>query len=50
MAVVLVTVKAERNGRSATFPEVYVWRFANKKITEFREFQVDEQTEDHFWS
>ena len=50
MAVVLVTVKAERNGRSATFPEVYVWRFANKKITEFREFQGDEQTEDHFWS
>jgi uncharacterized protein len=50
VVVVLVTVKAERNGRSATFPEVHVWRFANKKITEFREFQGDEQTEDHFWS
>ncbi len=46
----LVTVKAERNGRSAAFPEVHVWRVANGKITEFREFQGDEQTEDRFWS
>ncbi len=34
LVVVLVTVKAERNGRSATFPEVHVWRLANGKVTE----------------
>jgi|SRR5581483_2694170 len=50
VVVVLLTVKAERNGRSAAFPEVHVWRLANQKITEFREFQGDEQTEDRFWS
>ena len=50
VVVVLVTVKAERNGNSTAFPEVHVWRLANKKVTEFREFQGDEQTEDRFWS
>jgi hypothetical protein len=35
VVVVLVTVKAERNGRSAAFPEVHVWRLANEKVTEF---------------
>ena len=50
LVVALVTVKAERNGRSAAFPEVHVWRLANEKVTEFREFQGDEQTEDRFWS
>jgi DNA invertase Pin-like site-specific DNA recombinase/ketosteroid isomerase-like protein len=50
VVVVLVTVKAERNGRSAAFPEVHVWRLANEKVTEFREFQGDEYTEDRFWS
>jgi ketosteroid isomerase-like protein len=50
VVVALVTVKAERNGQSATFPEVHVWRLANAKVTEFREFQGDEQTEDRFWS
>jgi ketosteroid isomerase-like protein len=50
VVVVLTTVKAERNGRSAAFPEVHVWRLANGKATEFREFQGDEQTEDRFWS
>jgi ketosteroid isomerase-like protein len=50
VVVVLATVKAERNGLSAAFPEVHVWRLANKKVTEFREFQGDEQTEDRFWS
>ena len=50
VAVALVTVKAERKGRSAAFPEVHVWRLANEKVTEFREFQGDEQTEDRFWS
>ncbi|MBV9390015.1 MAG: nuclear transport factor 2 family protein [Chroococcidiopsidaceae cyanobacterium CP_BM_ER_R8_30] len=50
IVVALVTVKAERNGRSAAFPEVHVWRLANGKVSEFREFQGDEQTEDSFWS
>ena len=50
VVVALVTVKAERNGRSAAFPEVHVWRLENAKITQFREFQGDEQTEDRFWS
>lgn len=50
VVVALVTVKAERHGRSAAFPEVHVWQVANGKITEFREFQGDEQTEDRFWS
>ena len=46
----LVTVRAERNGRSAAFPEGHVWRLVNQKVTEFGEFQGDEQTEDRFWS
>jgi ketosteroid isomerase-like protein len=50
VVVALVTVKAERNGRSAAFPEVHVWRLANAKVTEFREFQGDERTEDRFWA
>jgi uncharacterized protein len=50
VVVVLVTVKAERNGRSAAFPEVHVWQLVNAKVTEFREFQGDEQAEDRFWS
>ncbi len=50
VVVALVTVKAERDGRSAAFPEVHVRRLANEKVTEFREFQGDEQTEDRFWS
>jgi ketosteroid isomerase-like protein len=50
VVVAVVTVKAERNGRPAEFPEVQVWRLANGKVTEFREFQGDEQTEDRFWS
>jgi uncharacterized protein len=48
--VVLVSVNAERYGRSAAFPGVHVWRLANEKVTEFREFQGDEQTEDRCWS
>jgi ketosteroid isomerase-like protein len=50
VVVAVVTVKAERNGRPAAFPEVQVWRLANGKVTAFREFQGDEQTEDRFWS
>jgi ketosteroid isomerase-like protein len=50
LVVALTTVRAERNGRSAAFPEVHVWRLANAKAVEFREYQGDEQTEDRFWS
>jgi ketosteroid isomerase-like protein len=50
VVVVLVTVKAKRDGRSAAFPEAHVWQLSNDKVTEFREFQGDEQTEDRFWS
>ena len=50
LVVALVTVKAERNGHSAAFPEAHVWRLANGKVKEFREYQGDEQTEDRFWS
>jgi len=49
VVVVLATVKAERHGRSAAFPEVHVWRVRNEKVTEFREFQGDEHIEDNFW-
>jgi len=50
LVVALVTVKAERNDRAAAFQEVYVWRLANGRATDFREFQGDEQAEDRFWS
>ena len=50
LVVVLVTVSARRNGASASFPEVHVWRMRNGKVIEFREFQGDEQREDQFWS
>jgi uncharacterized protein len=50
LVVALVTVKAQRNGVSASFPEVHVWRLKNGKVTEFREYQGDEQREDRFWS
>jgi len=50
VVVVLVTVKAERNGGSAAFPKVHGWRLANGKVIEFREFRGDEHTEDRFWS
>jgi len=50
VVVVLATVNARRNGVSASFPEVHVWRLENGKATEFREYQGDEQREDRFWS
>ena len=50
LVVALVTVNAQRNGASASFPEVHVWRMKNRKAIEFREFQGDEQREDRFWS
>jgi uncharacterized protein len=50
VVVVLATVNAQRNGISASFPEVHVWRMKNGKAIEFREYQGDEQREDLFWS
>jgi ketosteroid isomerase-like protein len=50
LVVVLATVNARRDGVSASFPEVHVWRLRNGKAIEFREYQGDEQREDRFWS
>lgn len=50
LVVALVTVNAKRNGLSASFPEVHVWRMKDGKAAEFREYQGDEQREDLFWS
>ena len=50
LVVVLVTVNAERNGLSASFPEIHVWRMKDGKAIQFREYQGDEQREDRFWS
>jgi ketosteroid isomerase-like protein len=47
---VLCTAAAERNGQSWSSPEVHVWRIADGKAVEFREFQGDQLTEDEFWS
>lgn len=50
LVLALVTVKAQRNGISASFPEVHAWRLKDGKVIEFREYQGDEQREDRFWS
>jgi hypothetical protein len=50
VVVALTTVNAQRNGQSASFPEVHVWRLRNGMVKEFREYQGDEQREDRFWS
>jgi uncharacterized protein len=50
VVVALTTVNARRNGVSASFPEVHVWRLKDGRATEFREYQGDEQREDRFWS
>jgi uncharacterized protein len=50
VVVVLVVVNATRNGVSASFPEVHIWRMRNGKVTEFCEYQGDEQRENRFWS
>jgi len=50
LVVVLATVRAQRNGISASFEEVHVWRLHEGKAVEFREYQGDEQREDRFWS
>jgi ketosteroid isomerase-like protein len=48
--VALLTVHAERNGASAAFPEVHVWRMHNGRAVSFRVYQGDERAEDRFWS
>ena len=48
--VVLTTVSAERYGQFWSSPEVHVWRMANGRAAEFREFQGDQQSEDEFWA
>jgi len=50
IAVALVTVNAQRNGISASFPEVHVWRMEDGKVVEFCEYQGDEERETKFWS
>jgi ketosteroid isomerase-like protein len=50
LVVALVTVNAQRNGVSASFPEVHVWRMTNGKAIEFCEYQGDEARENQFWS
>ena len=50
LVVALVTVNAQRNGLSASFPEIHVWRMKDGKAIQFREYQGDEQREDRFWS
>jgi ketosteroid isomerase-like protein len=50
LVVVLATVNARRNGISASFPEVHVWRMKDGKAIGFREYQGDEQRETRFWS
>jgi ketosteroid isomerase-like protein len=50
LVVALVTTNAQRNGLSASFPEVHVWRMKDGKAAEFCEYQGDEQREDRFWS
>ena len=50
LVVALVTVNAQRNSVSASFPEVHVWRMKDGKAVSFCEYQGDEQREDRFWS
>jgi uncharacterized protein len=50
LVVALVTVNAQRNGVSASFPEVHVWTMKDGKAIEFCEYQGDEERENLFWS
>jgi endonuclease YncB( thermonuclease family)/ketosteroid isomerase-like protein len=47
---VLCTVSATRSGQHAEFLEVHVWRIADDRAIEFREFQGDENTENKFFA
>jgi hypothetical protein len=48
--VALCTVSAQRHGQAWSTPEVHVWRVANGRAVDFREYQGDQQAEDEFWS
>jgi uncharacterized protein len=48
--VALCTVSARRHGQDWSTPEVHVWRVANGRAVDFREYQGDQQAEDEFWS
>jgi uncharacterized protein len=50
LVVVLCKVSAQREGRQLSTPEVHVWRVADGKAVNFREYQGDQQSEDEFWS
>ena len=50
LVIALVVVSAQRNGVSAAFPEVHVWRLKDGKAIEFCEYQGDEERENWFWS
>lgn len=43
LVIVLVTVNAQRDGVSAAFPEVHVWRVKDGRAIEFCEYQGDEE-------
>jgi ketosteroid isomerase-like protein len=47
---VLCTVSATRSGQGAEFLEVHVWRIADGRAIEFREFQGDEYAETKFFT
>ena len=47
---VLCTVSAQRHGQHWSATEVHVWRVANGRAVEFREYHGDQQAEDEFWS
>src|SRR5258708_9914050 len=42
----LLLEKKKRNGLSASFPEIHVWRMNNGKATDYRNEPGDEQHED----
>lgn len=48
--VALCTVSAQRHGQHWSTPEVHVWRVADGRAVDFREYQGDQQAEDEFWS
>ena len=50
LVVALVSVNAQRNAVSASFPEVHAGKMKNGKVIEFCEYQGDEERENRFWS
>ena len=50
VVVVLCTDSARRGDRSWSSPQVHVWMVRDGYAVTFRQYQVDQQTEDEFWS